>query len=978
MIVDGNILKKYREEKKYSREELAEKIGISAKTVQRIENGNSTKKSTVQLIKEKLGISIEVEEKFTKSQIQAINSNSKYKKIIAGAGAGKTRVLEEIIAEKLKGGLLPSELIVCTFTDKAATELKMRVKNRLKFKGIDKGSADILLGTIHGICMRILQEYSDKYNDYNIIDPMKNMHFINRYFNKIGVGNIHKIKDTDDFMKKYYDTNRFINICNIILENPINNELIPYEVKSAVNKYKELLKEKHYFNFATIQYQFLEELKSNEEFRNRIKKNIKYLIVDEYQDVNYLQNEIFKELINLGVGASIVGDADQAIYQFRGSDYTYIQKFDSEQEKVETIKLEENFRSTEGIIAIAEESIRRNEIREDKQMISRKGTYEIGDIICSEFETIEEEYIFIADRIEELIDMGIPTHEIAVLFRKKKYMQKLVDILTERNIIVDVENMSSLFLTREIKAVKGIFEYLQGEINEDELELLWEFSQVYIKLEKLKLGIDNLSLKKPEIWNKNNSGKLNQEYLLQEIYQEFLGDIGLINMNNEEEYERILFNLGKFSQLINDFEVINYDFSAKIKIATFNSFLNNTKEEYPEGELDNIYKKANGVKIMTIHKSKGLQFSAVFIPNMVKNIFPSSRLGGRSEWHFIPEEAILNANILRATGLRLLEDERRVFYVAVTRSRKFLFLTKAKYSSLAKETSQFLSEAMGAEGYIFEYDKEICKYSAREKWKAFKEEERIFTIDFTNLSDFFNCGFGFKLSQIYGFINPINLRMGYGKSIHNMAKEVNKFVLENPGEKISDEKIGEILDSFYLPYVGEASVVRQTMFNKAIACIENYIVENARKFKEVEYVEKYIEVPIRNDILICGRIDLIRKKDIAGKVNVIIIDYKTSERNPSEIEQKLQLEIYALGYQHLTGKNADIMQIVDIEGNKNFPPRAVIQKNLYKTAREIEEACDSIINNKSIRKTCSKKSCKNCNQRRLCDKIDINKLKDEK
>lgn len=289
MIINGNVLKEYRKEKKYSREDLAEILGINAKTIQRIENGESTKRTTVDLIEEKLGIRIQQDE-FTDSQLRAINSKKKYKKIIAGAGAGKTTVLEEIISEKLKEGLLPSELIVCTFTDKAATELKMRIKNRLKTKGLDTGSADILLGTIHGICMRILQDYSDKYNDYNILDPMKNMHFINRYFNKIGVGNIHKIEDDTDFMKKYYDTNRFINICDIILENPINDKLIPYEVRNAVNKYKELLKDMHYFNFATIQYEFLEEIKNNTEFREKIKKNIKYLIVDEFQDVNYLQN----------------------------------------------------------------------------------------------------------------------------------------------------------------------------------------------------------------------------------------------------------------------------------------------------------------------------------------------------------------------------------------------------------------------------------------------------------------------------------------------------------------------------------------------------------------------------------------------------------------------------------------------------------------------------------------------------------------
>ena len=159
-----------------------------------------------------------------------------------------------------------------------------------------------------------------------------------------------------------------------------------------------------------------------------------------------------KEFIKMGVRTMVIGDADQAIYQFRGSDYTFIKNFETDIDEVEVVKLEDNFRSTSGVIQIAEQSIRRNATREDKQMISRNGKYEKGDIVYKEFENPKEEAEFIADRIKELIEMGMPLNEIAILFRKKKYIPLISEVLEERNILVDVENTSSLMSTVEIQA----------------------------------------------------------------------------------------------------------------------------------------------------------------------------------------------------------------------------------------------------------------------------------------------------------------------------------------------------------------------------------------------------------------------------------------------------------------------------------------------------------------------------------------------
>lgn len=972
MIIDGNILRDYRNQNNLTRDDLAKIVELAPKTIQRIENGDPTKESTIQLIEEKLGITLAFKDKFTDAQIDAINYVASNLKVLAGAGAGKTRVVEEIIAKKIAEGMDPSELIVCTFTDKAALELRVRIQQRMKQLNGAIGAAEITLGTIHGICIRLLQEYTDKYGDYSVLETMKNIHFINRYYKQIEMGNIKKLGKAAT-MDRYFDTNRFLSICSILEENQVNFDLVPNEIKIAYKNYRKLLNEYHYFDFSTIQSEFLHELREDRDFREKISEKIKLLIVDEFQDVNYLQNEIVKELSKMGIQVVVVGDADQAIYQFRGSDFKYIKEFEDGIADTAFVKLEENFRSTEGIIQIAENSIVKNTTREDKNMKScTSWKYERGDIIYKKFDTPEEESVFIADRIEDLMAMGMPANEIAVLFRKKKYMQSIIDELKKRNIPIEVENVSSLLETDEIRAMINLFRYLAGKPDVDRNSVVRGFEAIeqYIQEGAISEAMKYIDSIEPKTWMEKHPSSMNQEYLLQEFYQNILGILGIISdTGNDSRYEQVLFNLGKFSQLINDFEVIYYDYMPTAKIPAFVGFLQGTKDEYPEGYLSDDYRKVLGVQIMTVHKSKGLQFSAVFIPTLVKNVFPSRKKGGLSEWHYLPEAAINNASSLRGAGDRNLEDERRVFYVAVTRSRKFLFLTRAYYTEKRNEKdSEFLNESLSASGYIYEYDEAICRYKDRPMWKPFAADHIPFKVDFTELAEYFNCDYGFKLSKIYGFANPINLRMGYGLSIHNMAREINKYVLENKVTQIPDEKMQEIFDSFYLPYIGKAEKVNKVLSEKAAECIKKYTLENASKFKEVEYVEKYIEVPLGDDILVSGRIDLIRKKDIGGKWHVIIVDYKTGHKVPSELEQRLQLEIYALGYKQLKGENADSMEIVDIEGNNVISSRAVVEENLIKTTEMIEDACDVVLEGKIKNKVCDKVKCKNCSRKQMCYK----------
>lgn len=965
-------LKKIRKDSNLSREALAEMCGMSSKTIQRIEDGESVSEETIRKIENALGISLK--DTYTKNQLKAIRSKSKNLLMIAGAGAGKTKTIEARIVEFIENGTRPSEIIAWTFTEKAANELNVRVKKLLKSKQLYEGSSEMIIGTIHSSCLKLLQEYTDKYNGYQVLTPMQNIHFVNRYFEEIGVGNIRKI-NSNDTMIRYKDTLKFINIVNIITENPTSPLKVPCEIKVAISNYKKLLKDNKYFDFTTIQETLLYELKENVEFKREIRNTFKYVIVDEYQDVNYLQEKIISNLIELGINSTVVGDADQAIYQFRGSDYTNINSFDTRYSDVEVVKLEENFRSTEGIVNIAQSVINYNSNRREKDMKSVNGGYELGDISYKRFQNEEDEYDFIAERILDLQYIGMNLNEIAILIRKNSIAEKIIKSLQKKKIKYVVENVNKLLETKEIKACINIFRYLNGEITKGDLIDSWNCIDYELSEDNIIEAVESLEKWKPKVWGNGKKYIVNQEYLIQKIFKNFyntLDELKELEGNVSSKLENILFNLGKFTQLINDFETINFDMSPDMKITLFCSFLKYNHDQYPEGYLDNVYAKRDGVKIMTIHKSKGLQFSAVFVPGLTKNMFPIKRIGGVTEWHFMPKEAIKNYKVLKAEGnsksesqLRLVEDERRLFYVAATRSRKFLFLTGSTYNKQCVKQSTFIQEALDAKGYIFEYNPNCYNIRGRNRWKSYADDEDEIYLDFSTLSDYYVCPYKFKLSHIYGFVEPINLRMGYGNSIHNMAKEINKYALSSD-EEIDREKVEKIIkNNFHLPYIGKWEKTKQQMFSKAEKCIKGYIDKNIKEFKNIEFVEKYIEMEVGKNIHVSGRIDLVLKRDISGKVFVYIIDYKTNEKANTEIENKIQTNIYSIGYKGITGKYPDFIEIIDIEKNKNISTEAVDIDELNKTIQSIAIAADEIKLNR-LDKKCDKNRCNNCHKKDIC------------
>lgn len=264
--------------------------------------------------------------------------------------------------------------------------------------------------------------------------------------------------------------------------------------------------------------------------------------------------------------------------------------------------------------------------------------YDIGDIAYEEYSDMEDEFTSIARRIMKLHEIGIPYSEIAILLRKRKVSGKIAEVLEAYDIPFVVEGVNDLFETKECNAAKGIFDYLNGDIPATELFERW--LQIDYPLDKKEVADAMQYLATIDV----KEIRLYSEFNIQAIYHEFLRRISLTE-DGRNETEVIMYNLGKFSQVIADYEIINYTQKPRTKLNNFCSFLKYTASQYyPEGYMTNSYAKPDAVSIMTVHQSKGLEFAAVFIPQLNRNFFPAQRVGGKGIWHVIDKSWITNAD----------------------------------------------------------------------------------------------------------------------------------------------------------------------------------------------------------------------------------------------------------------------------------------------------------------------------------------------
>lgn len=862
----------------------------------------------------------------TESQQKAINIIDSNCQIVACAGSGKTTTMvAKIMNMVTKGNLLPENIVAITYTEKAADSLKQKIYKEYQEKfGNIQGLANMYIGTIHGYCLFLLQEFTDEYKNYEILNDVQTRLFMKRKRKVNGLSDViyHPKKGAPYNLINEYSSNEIIqnaikaykNFLDIAREYGVENLHNP-DLVECINKYEKTLKDNKYFDFTSILVK-TQNLLNQRELDEYITHTIKHMIIDEYQDVNDAQENIIRYFYNHGTKICVVGDDDQTIYHWRGSKLKYIKEFDQRYANVEKVDLDINFRSSIGITEVAKKVISNNVNRIPKDMKSNNSQkYESGDILVKEFDTRDEEVNFIISKIKQLLGSeftikdkkyGLDLDDMVILVSSVKKVPELLDKLQENNIEFLVEGTQKLFEAKEIILLCKTFDLLFDipDLADDEIETYIE--GIDIDSDLVDDWKEFINLSDGEITSvlkgfvKNYVEADQYDYTIQEnLKQLFVG----MRLFDQKIDDKVLYNWGEFTEIINDFEKINLLLQPWYKMQAFKSFL---KEDapliYPEGWLSPNFKTIRCLRIMTYHQSKGLEYPVVFMPCLTKNaIFPMKTPGGINAW------GIFNDDSIRTSYDNDEESNRRLFYVGITRSEKYLFMTRSdvEYGNRGRKYNMPAQPLVEAKNSIY-VEQSTCLDKTYEKCsdKKFSNDE-VITLNFSLLKDLFDCPQKFKMLNVYSFSQPLSIRMGYGKSIHNMLDYIHRNYRDL---NLSDEKVVEnIAEEFlYLPYGSEK--LQEAMSAKAKLNLKSYVRNNMDKFDHIIFSEKTIDYSMNDYLFINGRIDLVRD-DLHKKTG--IVDFKSSSEVLTKEQIKNQLMIYVLGYEHLTADKVDYIESYD-------------------------------------------------------------------
>lgn len=593
--------------------------------------------------------------------------------ILAGAGSGKTRVLTHRIAYLIdENGIFPGNILAITFTNKAANEMKERVEQLL-----DGDTGYMWMGTFHSICVRILR--------YNI--------------DKIGYDKSFSIYDRDDQItlmrecikemdldKDIYKDRAIINTISSLKDKMIEpdtyinenyNNYYHRNVGELYALYQKKLKENNALDFDDLILKTVELFRTDPDTLDYYQRKFQYIFVDEFQDTNKIQYELVWLLSQRHKNICVVGDDDQSIYGWRGADISNILNFEKDFPNTKIIKLEQNYRSTQNILDVANHIIKNNSERKEKKLWTANDTGE--QVVVENVLDSQEEAYFVANKIEELMAEGYNPSDFAILYRTNAQSRNFEEMFIKRNIPYKLVGGLKFYDRLEIKDTVAYLRVIQNPVDDISLKRIINVPRRGIgnvTIEKVENYANEMSISMYdaicEVENINSlSGRaknslkefsqminkfmdIKEDMEIRDFIEKVLIEIGYIHELQKEntiESRTRLENIGEFLSVAADFDLNNPDGSLE-------DFLSGVSLL---SDIDKTKDVDNSVTMLTVHSAKGLEFPIVFMVGMEEGLFPISRaLEDDSE----------------------LEEERRLCYVAITRAEKQLFVTYAKMRTI--------------------------------------------------------------------------------------------------------------------------------------------------------------------------------------------------------------------------------------------------------------------------------------------------------
>jgi DNA helicase-2/ATP-dependent DNA helicase PcrA len=969
------------------------------------------------------------------SQKQAVEHGRGPLLIIAGAGTGKTRVITERIVHLISNKQAePSQILALTFTEKAAREMSDRVDAALPI-----GHQEIWISTFHSFCERFLRSEGLEIGldtGYRILSEpeiwlllRKNLFLFqldhyrplanpSRFLTAL-IRAISRAKDEDISPERYlaWAENQLQEFAGGVGENDEarrEESEIQLEMARAYGTYQELMLREGFLDFADLQAYCLKALRTRPSLLAQYRERFKYLLVDEFQDTNYSQNQLLKLLVGPERNITVCGDDDQSIYKFRGASISNILQFRSDYPEAKTIVLTENYRSTQQILDAAYNLIQFNnpERLEIKEQVSKKlRAQTTGEQVdYAAFKTAEDEAAWVAEEIENHLNQGRHPRDFAVLARNNDHLMPFVSALKQRGIPYQLAGNRGLYELDEVKSLIAYLYVLDDFYDNTALFRVLNLPSFSIPMEDIfRLLNYSRSLNKPlyeslndavNIGKENEAGQREEKpsglplsgevfraidqiaagtrtklaavkdliELHLELSRRQPASLVLLDFIRKTGYARVetfpeaveeelrLKNIGLFFSRLNQFESSSPDRSLKAFVEWFR-LMQEAGDDPAQAEIEDV----DVVSLSTVHSSKGLEFSVVFMVQLAGRRFPGDN---KSDPIDLPSALVKE---LLPPGDFHRQEERRLFYVGMTRAREKLYLTAAEMYTAKRPSkpSSFIAEALGDRqpraipsgvGLLPEAAA-VKSLQWERRMDAVKPEIKRFS--YSQLKDYEKCPRLYRFKYVLRIPESPAHPTSFGKSIHDTLYQYHDLLLKS--RQIGLDDLLRIYQKNWIPVGYLSKEHEERRYQDGIRILTSYHQLDSRRQSVPEQLEKAFSVNL-GDCRLEGRIDRIDRLPDGGYE---VIDYKTGKvRDQKEVDKDDQLTVYALACREALGLEPSALSLYFVDqGQKVSTTRN--QQAIKKIRQEIKETVERIRRGEFAPKK-SDFNCQNCEYRIIC------------
>lgn len=825
----------------------------------------------------------------------AVAHRGSHIQIIAAAGSGKTETVSQRVASLLIDGEPPEAIVAFTFTEKAASELKERIRERVTaLKGPEASDqlGRLFVGTIHSYCFQMLQTYVPRYETYTPLDAnqLTNLIYRDNYF--LGIKQLRASKGVFRNLAMFQ---RGVDV--------IENELIDVDsladdaFKTAVIAYYRMLDRYQFMSFGTQIVRAVEAL-GDPEIHARVTAPLRHLIVDEYQDVNRAQEKLIQLLAKPHGTADlvVVGDDDQAIYQWRGSAVENIVTFEDRYPGVQQFRLLTNRRSRPGIVELANAFAQTIDGRIAKEMNPDRAADGPSVWFSRNPGTEQDEADELARQILEFRARGLEYRDIAILVRGKAAYPAIMQALAALRIPVQPGGRSGLFAQPEADVFAATYAWI-GDIDWSAEKyanrqavtldrLLDDYTRIFGLDPARRATLENhlTAWKARALASTFNESLVGDFYKLTQLLR--VGDWDL----SDELTRNRLGTIARFTNVLADYEGVGWrsrrdsknpgeQVGAKSGGVWFYRNFAILLSNYAVGSYDDFAGEedllADGVALGTVHGAKGLEWPVVFLPSLVVQRFPSSKNGTAQDW---PTSLHGRFDATRYEGTDA--DERRLFYVALTRARDAVLLSGHSRNQGGK--------AKGSSPY-YDYARQVFSDDGRPTsivGKAVPGEKEI-SITYSELAAYDSCPRGYLLRNQIGFMPTIQAELGYGNAVHHTMRVIAEKT-KATGTLPTTDQIDQLLNSeFFLPYANKAG--HNEMRARARQLVLRYVEDHPTDLLRTWATERPFELYL-DGVVVSGRADVIYDEHNGQVGSLAIVDYKTATGDQVE---PWQLQIYA-------------------------------------------------------------------------------------